>query len=532
MRPQLDLMITADHVHTMADFAVEGAAAVGICEGKIAFVEPADRVWNLSARETVRLPPGATVVPGLTDAHSHPIMGLTLTEGVDLSSARSPADVRALLAAETARGGRRGWILGWGLDPNALGAGTPLTRDLIDDATRGYPAFVRLFDAHSALANKEALAGARVTPGSHQALATGIPRDAAGESTGLLNEFAAMDAVAVAIPEEPASDRVARLIALLSEMARSGLTGAHVLDALYDPEDLLISVEDQCDLPLRLRLSPWLGPEDDVTDVIGRLGVRGRRWKMEGVKLFIDGTIDNGTAWLEYPDVNGQSNASVWPDHDAFDRRMLELDAAGIPTATHAIGDAGIAHVLRLLRRQPLRAHHRIEHLEMMTDETVRLLRGVPHLAASMQPTHCTHYTSAHRSDNWSMRLGDDRARLGWRTRDVISAGVALALGSDWPIAPFAPLAIMADSQLRRMAGNRHVESIGPEQRLTAHEALAGYTTHASASIGADSGRIRVGAPADLTILSVDPLSVGPDELAGGKVFGTMVDGDFTHRSY
>ena len=531
MRPLLDLLITADRVQTMTGSEVEGPAAVGISAGKVAFVASADHVPDITARETVRLPPGAAVVPGLTDAHSHPIMGLTLTEGVDLSSARTPADVRGLLAAETARGGRRGWILGWGLDPNALDPGTSLARDIIDDVTRGCPAFVRLFDAHSALANEEALAGARVTRSSHQSLGTGIVRDEAGEPTGLLNEFAAMNAVAAAIPEEPAGDRVTRLMALLSEMARSGLTGAHVMDALHDPERLLVSVEEHGDLPLRLRFSPWLGPEDDVTHVSGRLGARGRRWRMEGVKLFIDGTIDNGTAWLDYPDVNGQSNAPVWPDLDAFGTRLLQLDAAGIPTATHAIGDAGIAHVLRLLRRRPLRAAHRIEHLEMMTDDTVRLLRGVPHLAACMQPTHCTHYTNAHRSDNWSMRLGDDRARLGWRTRDVISAGVALALGSDWPIAPFAPLPIMADSQLRRRAGSRDSEPIGPGQRLTAREALAGYTTHASASIGGRSGRIRVGAPADLTMLSLDPLSVDAEELAGGQVLGTTVDGVFTHRS-
>ncbi|WP_307829895.1 amidohydrolase family protein [Antrihabitans stalagmiti] len=153
--------------------------------------------------------------------------------------------------------------------------------------------------------------------------------------------------------------------------------------------------------------------------------------------------------------------------------------------------------------------------------------------AASMQPTHCTHYTKADQPDNWSSRLGHDRASRGFRTRDIRDSGGTLALGSDWPIAPYDARSIMADAQLRRPAGAPDVDPIGSAQSLTARMALEGYTTHSAAAAGqsAVAGRIAVGMRADLTAFAVDPLTAPPDELADAPVLLTVVAGEVGHRT-
>jgi predicted amidohydrolase YtcJ len=53
-------------------------------------------------------------------------------------------------------------VQAWGLDPDLFG-GRPVTNAPIEAAVGGRPAFVRLFDAHSALATDRALAIAGVT---------------------------------------------------------------------------------------------------------------------------------------------------------------------------------------------------------------------------------------------------------------------------------------------------------------------------------------------------------------------------------
>ena len=85
---------------------------------------------------------------------------------------------------------------------------------------------------------------------------------------------------------------------------------------------------------------------------------------------------------------------------------------------------------------------HRVEHIETIPDEVAGRFASLG-VAASMQPTHCCDYTRADHTDNWSRRLGEERAVRGWRCRDLLESGARVVLGSDWPIAPFAPLGVM-----------------------------------------------------------------------------------------
>ena len=171
-------------------------------------------------------------------------------------------------------------------------------------------------------------------------------------------------------------------------------------------------------------------------------------------------------------------------------------------------------------------AAHRIEHIETIPDNLVARFAELG-VAASMQPVHGTHHTRADRTDNWSVRLGGERAARGWRCRDLREAGVTVALGSDWPITPYDPRAMMADSILRRPVERPDVEPVQPEQALTALMALEGYTSHAAAAAGltAETGTISVGKLADLTVFEQDPLLVTPEELARTSVVATFVSG-------
>jgi hypothetical protein len=181
---------------------------------------------------------------------------------------------------------------------------------------------------------------------------------------------------------------------------------------------------------------------------------------------------------------------------------------------------------------RPAAGPHRIEHIETLPSALIGAFvqQGV---VASVQPTHCTHSTRADHTDNWSTRLGPERAGRAWRCRDLRDAGVPLVLGSDWPVAPFGPRRVLADAQLRRPAGEPDVAPVQPQQGLTPLMALQGYTTQAAWAGGeaGSSGRIAPGMRADLTALAVDPLLAPPDELADAPVVLTTVGGSIVHRS-
>ncbi|MET9256388.1 amidohydrolase [Streptomyces sp. NPDC003717] len=482
---------------------------------------------------------GAVVTPGLVDGHIHPASGADMTHGLDLSGCTDVPQVRAALVAAVRDLSPGAWLHGWGLDPNVFGEG-PVGITPFDAVLDGVPALLRLFDAHSLLASRRALELAGVDgPRSFDQATAEVVCDAAGRPTGLLLEEAAGELVERVAPQPSRAERLERLAAALDVMAAAGLTGGHVMDAGGDSVELYRELDEAGRLPLRLRVAPWCQPgtgAEGVRALIERQGTGGRLWRIAGVKIFMDGTIDNGTAWLEQPDCHGESRDAFWPDPEEYSRVVGALHRAGVPTATHAIGDAAVRHALDAVERAQAdvaaAVRHRIEHIETVPDDTLRRFAALG-VVASMQPTHCCDFTRADHTDNWSRRLGEPRASRAWRCRDLLDSGATVVLGSDWPIAPYPPLGVMAGARHRRPTRDLSRAPHGPEQALTALEALRGVTASAAHAAGEEreAGRIALGHRADLTVLAADPLTVPATELADVQVLATVLAGDLTHRS-
>lgn len=528
----MDLIVTADRIRTMADTEL-GVTAVAIRDGRIAALGSREDVslWRGPATRVVDLG-AATVTPGLIDAHIHPVLGANLTRGVGLLGLDLDG-VRRALAAHAASVEPGGWVLGWGLDPNVV-HGRSLTAADIDDLVGGRPALIRLFDGHAALVSSEGLRVAGIDGPRTFDQQSEVVCDAHGRPTGLLLEAAAIALMDCAVPAASLEEITERTHEALSAMAALGITSAHALEHAPEASSVYELIEAQGQLPVRLRCSPWVQPGTDEPDwaaVAALQGVGGRRWQVRGAKLFIDGTIDNGTAWLAEPDTLGESTSPYWPDPAAYARAIAWLDAHDVPTTTHAIGDQGVRHVLHALAGTRGRVRHRIEHVETIPDDLVEMFARLP-VTASMQPTHCTEYTLPDQTDNWSVRLGPARASHGWRIRDLRDAGVRVALGSDWPMADFDPRGILAAAQLRRRGGAPERVPLQPDQAITARMALEGYTTHAAWSVGEQDevGSIEVGKRADLTAFAVDPLLAPPDELVEAPIMLTVADGAVTHE--
>lgn len=477
---------------------------------------------------------GRTVTAGLIDGHSHPVLALEMTQGVDLSELTSADQIRTALA--NGANSENEWVRGWGLDPNALD-GMPLNSAFIDDVLGSRPAIVTMYDGHSTLVSAEALRRAGVTGPREFTSTAQIVCDDLGRPTGLLLEDPAMDLVEDIAPRPDFAMMRESLARLLAEMAATGLTGGHVMDSIRDSLDLYQSLDEDSELPMRLRVTPWLQPDDDdrrLAELIAMQSRGGRLWQVGGVKLFMDGTLDNGTAWLHDPDCHGESARSYWRDPQDYATAVGRLVAAGVPTATHAIGDAAVAHVLDTLAANRTRSphlRHRIEHVEVVTADQLPRFANL-NVVASMQPSHSTDHTRADHSDVWSRRLGSDRADRSFPFADLHNAGAVLAFGSDWPIASFDPRIGMAAAILCRHHERDEQVPVRPDQALTAAQALAGYT-RGPAFIEGEShpGQIVVGARADLTVFDDDPLAVAPDQLPHLPVAMTVVDGIVRHRS-
>ncbi|WP_164479166.1 amidohydrolase [Nakamurella antarctica] len=530
MSAELDAIFLADKIHITAHGPTVNALAVR--DGKVVRIGSREDAAQWESAAQTHDFGAATMTPGLIDAHSHAVSAGANRRGVDLSRCRNLDEVRQALVDQPQDVDSE-WRLGWSLDPNLFGSAPPSNGFL--HGTDDRPTYVKMADGHSAIANSTALALAGVSGQEVFTSYSCVVLGSDGEPNGLLLEDEALELIRKHIPPLSAAQQVACLGALLLAMASTGLTTLSLLDLNLSSLDTLAALEVEGELPMRLRCSPVFDPGADTSTELDRvtdLQTRsGRLWRVEGVKLVLDGTIDNGTAWLEHPDTCGDSTQSLWLDPEQFRVVVLELANRGIATATHAIGDAAIREVVSTIaamtKAQRARAPHRVEHIETMPDDLVEAFARSGAIA-SMQPTHSTLYVWPDHQDEWSRRLGPTRSRVnGFRFRDLQDAGVTVALGSDWPVAPYDPRGVIADAQLRRPHDRADTGQTFPRQALTAAMALEGYTTSAATALGWQDhiGSLEVGMDADVTVFDCDPLSEAAESFAASAVIATSIGG-------
>lgn len=527
-----DLIITGGRVWTL-DPARPHARALAVRNGAVVAVGSAAEIAALrSSATTVITADGLVAVPGLVDAHCHPLWGARATRDADLTGATDLASALASLAAAGFGRAPGEWVVGHGLRREWFG-GAP-TGAALDPVSGGRPVFVSFIDGHGALANPEALRRAGVDGPRVFADASTIVCDTTGTPTGELREPSAMEAVRTHIPPLAPARRRALYRAQLERMAAVGLVAAHVMDDSPDDLDDLDALERDGDLPLRLVIHIWLQPEMDdaaVGRAIDRAARRGRRWSTGAVKFFLDGVVDQGTAWLGAPDPCGRATSPNWPDPDRYAEIVARCVAAGLGCATHAIGDRAIRAALDAYAAAgpPRRGASpcRIEHVEWCDPDDLGRFAALG-VVASVQPAHVA-ALAANPESAWADRLDTLRRGWGWSFGDLQAAGATLAFGSDWPVAAADPrVGVMW--ALRRRAPGQTGPGYREDQAVDAETALRAYTTGPARAAGAGCGVLTPGAPADITVFAGDPLACSADEIAQLPVVATIVGGAIAYR--
>lgn len=472
---------------------------------------------------------GATITPGLFDSHTHPHWAADVTAGVDLGGRGTLDEIREALAAEHARLPEGAWLRGWNLEYEPF-EHSGMRGDLLESAAPGRPVALICYDLHTGLGTAPALAAAGITGPREFADASEIVVDERGVPTGELREPSAYGLLFDAAPKPSHDDERDALRDMFRRLAAVGLTGGAIMDGKPHTVELLEELESRGELDHRLTVHQWHAVGDDDNVVRARIAERdrcGRLWQGGAIKLFSDGVIDTGTAWLHTTDTCGDGRAAFWPDWSRYAEVVRKYHDAGMLIATHAVGDYAVSRVLEVYAELPVREGqpaHSIEHLEVLSDADIETLRGA-NVTASMQPLHMQ-WRAADLSDNWAVRLGEQRSATGYRVRSVLDAGVRVTLGSDWPVAQYDPRIGMAWARGRHTPGQPHSHVFEPEQCLTGEEALLAYTLWPALARGhKDRGILAEGAVADLTVWSADPVLVSPDDLINVPIVLTVVDG-------
>jgi len=471
----------------------------------------------------------ATVIPGLIDAHGHmSALGMThLT--ADLTGTRDKAGILRRLR-EFATGLPSGdWLLGQGWDQNDWPRHDFPTAAELDAAFPDRPVWLGRVDGHAGWANSAAMRQVkRDLSGDWQPDGGRIVRDAQGRATGVFVDaaMALVDGV-VPAPDNATVERALKLA--MHDAVAHGLTGVHDAGIPLSQLRIYQRLADRGEMPMRVTAFA-----DGDSDALGWLCANGpyqhasHRLGMRTVKLYIDGALGSrGAALLQdYGDDAGNTGLLMMSPGQ-LQAVVRKAKGCGVQVATHAIGDRGNRLVLdayaKALAHDAATLDHRwrIEHAQVLAPTDMARLAQL-HVIASMQPTHAT-------SDMpWAEeRLGPQRIAGAYAWRQVRDSGARLALGSDFPVESVDPRLGLYAAATRMDTDGKPQGGWRPEEKLTAYEALRGFTLDAAYAGFADNevGSLEVGKRADFVVLAQDPLAVPPEALRELTVLSTYVDG-------
>lgn len=528
-----DLVITGT-ILTVDDARPE-AHNLAVVGGRIAAVDLAeDELQTWIGPDTTVLSVGdGCVLPGFIEAHGHPLMeAVALSERmVDIRPVTLPTaeEVVAAVHAEVARRGADGaYLNGWDA---LLQKGLPDPTLQWLDSVADTPLVIMHNSGHKAFFNSAAARKVGITGDTPDPKGARYGRDADGELDGTAEESAAVFPLiggAIAVADYPAM-----LLAECDRLNRAGLTTCSEMafDPMFRP--VLAAMHDQLTVRLRTYEMSTADLHTDAQPFDGDDLVR-----QIGIKIWVDGSPWIGNIDLSFPylDTEATRTIGVVPGscgHANYTREQLaEIVGTFYPQgwqmACHVQGDNGVDTILDVYE-EALRAHPRddhrlrLEHVGAITD--AQLARAHALGVTCSLFVDQLHYWGDVIVDGL---FGPEHGERWMPCGSAVATGMRISLHNDPPVTPEEPLRNISVAVTRTAPSGR---VLAPQECLTVEQAIRAQTLDAAYQLFDDEriGSIEVGKYADLVVLSADPRTVDPEEVADLEVRATYLAGRQVH---
>lgn len=559
--------------------------ALAVREGKIVATGSQDAILAMKGPDTTLVDlEEKCMLPGFIDPHSHVIQQALKSSVVNLDphpigDVRSIEDIKRKLKERiTERQPKPGqWVFGWGYDDTGVAENRHPTRDDLDAVSTEHPIVLMHISSHLMTSNSKALEVCGVTSETQDPEGGKIRRrDGSMEPNGVMEE----KALGLLLAKLPgmAPERALQILKNgLKTYAEAGITTAQEGAAVPPMLKLLEAGDKAGVLPIDIVSYPVYLTLDDLTfERIAETWKTPARYRMGGIKLVLDGSIQGYTANLSQPyyiqpggakalqDCNCDSTTglnlllesesqktatSLLRDSDdaadSFQIRqptsgsyrgyanmtieeicniMDKADRAGVPIIAHCNGDAAVDDLMEALRKvrgERPRPDLRTVIIHAQTIREDQLNFAANHgIVPSFFPIHVTFWGDRHRD----IFLGPKRAARISPSRSALDRGMKITLHHDAPVAGCDMLGVVSAAVNRLTSSGKQ---LGPEQAITPFEAFRAITKDAAWQYFEEhrKGTLEVGKLADFVILQQDPFEVAPQQIASIKIDKTIKEG-------
>lgn len=353
-------------------------------------------------------------IPRLYDSHVHWLGTGQIAVGLQLHALNNPEEIAQIQVQPSYFRGP--WLVGFGWDQNKWPDQKLPSKELLDRVFPDFPVLLQRGDGHASWLNSIAL-------------------DRLGfecSHSGILQEEEHFRAY-YSLPKLSDQQLGLSLKKACGIFNQAGFT--HIRDMTCDEQQwrAALALDQAGELTLYVQENFLCEHSKDMDRVLQTLE-RARaqetaHLKAEGIKIFFDGTLGSGTAWLS--NCACAQNKFSWTAED-LGELFKKTWSKGFEVAVHTIGDEA-AHQVVLAARKVMATNQytgwlNLEHVEILRPETVQMLKAL-HVRCHMQPCH------------WL----NDRAWLKEKTGELYKhvfpwgtlsrSGIPLFFGSDSPVA-------------------------------------------------------------------------------------------------
>ena len=489
------------------------------------------------------------LIPGLIEAHNHEIEGLMAflpyagyydrpaVDGGVLKGITSYDDLTAFLKAEDAKlTDPNAPLVAIEFDPIFFWGQPPVDKTFLDQISTTRQVALWYASEHTLMVNTATLTASKITS---SATDPGVVMGSDGEPTGELNSPSAMalatDVFGSMYGQLGKPETIQALgkfatncgCTMVTDLANLSFTSPDVLTMWHDT----VSADD---FPVRVGLypEPTLPGSPATPDTAAELFLQMKqtaetdKLRLVGIKLMLDGSIQDLTAYLNWPGYYQATNDLQGPlmTEDEVVEWLTPIQAAGVRVAAHCNGDRTVDVFLNAVERASRTSpvgdlRHTVEHSQMSTAAQYERMAEFG-LTANLFANHLWYYGDQH----YEITVGPERAEQMEAARTALDAGVTISFHTDASVTPLGCLHSMWCAVNRVTPKGR---ILGEHEKVSAAEALHAVTLGSAYLLGLDAemGSIETGKLADFTVLEQNPLDVDPATLKDIPVWGTVVGG-------
>lgn len=485
-------------------------------------IENADKIVDLN---------GKTVIPGIVDAHMHPLMLADYSKQIAClpPNINSIEELKRVISAVAKKKKPGEWILGWGYDEGKYLEGRSPNKWDLDEAAPDNPVFIVRSCEHIRCVNSKAFEISGVTKETSDPQGGHLGRDERGELTGILEENA-RDLILPFMPRETEEERISSILKLGEMLAAQGIVAVADMGNLHAGGNYEI-FKKAAEAGFKQKVAiyyMWDYFCDDANFTISKEQANFESdIRIAGIKLIGDGSISGKTAWLKKPYLNTDNFGIPVYSDESMESAIEFAKKNSCQLAVHAMGGQAIDRVIDRVcvekdwmdGKVPFL---RIEHLTEPSDEAMQKA-AKNGFAFVCQPIFAYCEIESYRKN-----LGEERVKTLYPFRDMLKNGVKMAISTD---APATSWSTPSDPFVNMKAAVTKVAydgtDIGQVQKLDIETVVKLYTKEGAEISGlANTGMIKEGYEANFVVLSADIFEIEPDRIDEIKAIQTYIKGE------